>query len=108
MVFDAHARAFAFFKSACTGGIYDNMKSAVETIFVGKERACNRHFQQMCSHYLFDPFACPPASGWEEVGLVRKSFFAPRLPGQELRRVKRLTAGSVASPRQGPPPSGAK
>jgi hypothetical protein len=85
MVFDAHDRAFAFFKGACTRGIYDNMKTAVETIFVGKERAYNRRFQQMCSHYLIDPVACTPASGWEkgqvenQVGLVRERFFAPRL-----------------------------
>ncbi|NLA35239.1 MAG: transposase family protein, partial [Actinobacteria bacterium] len=65
--------------------IYDNMKTAVETIFVGKERAYNRRFQQMCSHYLVDPVACTPASGWEkgqvenQVGLVRERFFAPRL-----------------------------
>jgi hypothetical protein len=25
-VFDAHDRAFAFFRGACTRGIYDNMK----------------------------------------------------------------------------------
>ena len=32
MVFDAHDRAFAFFKGTCTRGIYDNMKqgSAVQ------------------------------------------------------------------------------
>ena len=42
MVFDAHDRGFAFFKGACTRGIYDNMKTAVETIFVGKERALTR------------------------------------------------------------------
>ncbi len=29
MVFDAHDRAFAFYKGACTRGIYDNMKTAV-------------------------------------------------------------------------------
>ena len=34
MVFDAHERAFAFFKGACARGIYDNMKTAVDTIFV--------------------------------------------------------------------------
>jgi len=85
MVFDAHDRAFAFFKGACTRGIYDNMKTAVETIFVGKERAYNRRFLQMCSHYLVDPVACTPASGWEkgqvenQVGLVRERFFTPRL-----------------------------
>lgn len=33
MVFDAHDRAFAFFKGACARGIYDNMKTAVETPF---------------------------------------------------------------------------
>ena len=85
MVFDAHDRAFAFFKGACTRGIYDNMKTAVETIFVGKERAYNRRFQQMCSHFLVEPVACTPASGWEkgqvenQVGTVRGRFFIPRL-----------------------------
>src|SRR3979409_783756 len=38
MVFDAHDRAFAWFKGACQRGIYDNMKTAVETIFAGKQR----------------------------------------------------------------------
>ena len=68
MVFDAHDRAFAFFKGACQRGIYDNMKTAVDTIFVGRERAYNRRFLQMCSHYLVDPVACTPASGWEKGG----------------------------------------
>jgi transposase len=85
MVFDAHDRAFAFYKGACRRGIYDNMKTAVETIFVGKDRFYNRRFLQMCSHYLVDPVACTPASGWEkgqvenQVGLVRERFFTPRL-----------------------------
>ncbi len=35
MVFDAHDRAFAFFKGVCTRGIYDNMKTAVDTVFIG-------------------------------------------------------------------------
>ena len=64
MVFDAHERAFAFFKGACTRGIYDNMKTAVDVIFVGKDRQYNRRFLQMCSHHLVDPVACTPASGW--------------------------------------------
>lgn len=85
MVFDAHDRAFAFFRGACTRGIYDNMKTAVDAIFVGRERAYNRRFLQMCSHYLVEPAACTPASGWEkgqvenQVGLVRERFFTPRL-----------------------------
>ena len=46
MVFDAHKRAFAFFRGACWRGIYDNMKTAVETIFIGKDRQYNRRFLQ--------------------------------------------------------------
>lgn len=85
MVFDAHGRAFAFFKGTCERGIYDNMKTAVETIFAGKNRQYNRRFLQMCGHYLVEPVACTPASGWEkgqvenQVGLVRERFFMPRL-----------------------------
>src|SRR5256886_2188170 len=85
MVFDAHDRAFALFKGACGRGIYDNMKTAVETVFVGKDRLYNRRFLQMCSHYIIEPVACTPASGWEkgqvenQVGLVRERSFTPRL-----------------------------
>jgi transposase len=85
MVFDAHDRAFAFFRGACTRGIYDNMKTAVDVILVGKERTYNRRFLQMCGHYLVEPVACTPASGWEkgqvenQVGMVRGRFFTPRL-----------------------------
>jgi transposase len=85
MVFDAHDRAFAFFRGTCTRGIYDNMKTAVEAIFTGKDRRYNRRFLQMCTHYLVEPVACTPASGWEkgqvenQVGLVRERFFTPRL-----------------------------
>jgi hypothetical protein len=61
------------------------MKTAVETVFVGKERQFTRRFLQMCSHYLIEPVACTPAAGWEkgqvenQVGLVRERFFTPRL-----------------------------
>src|SRR5258707_7592927 len=47
MVFDAHDRAFALFKCTCRRGIYDNMKTAAETIFVGKQRLYNRRFLQL-------------------------------------------------------------
>ena len=93
MVFDAHDRAFAFFKGACTRGIYDNMKTAVEAVFTGKERQYNRRFLQMCSHFLVEPVACTPASGWEkgqvenQVGLVRERFFTPRLRVKSLEEL---------------------
>ena len=85
MVFDAHNRAFAFFKGTCTRGIFDNMKTAVETVFLGKDRQFNRRFLRLCGHYLVEPVACTPAAGWEkgqvenQVGVVRERFFTPRL-----------------------------
>ena len=85
MVFDAHDRAFAFYRGVCQQGIYDNMRTAVDAVFVGRERVFNRRFLQMCSHYLVGPVACTPASGWEkgqvenQVGVIRERFFKPRL-----------------------------
>jgi hypothetical protein len=83
-VFDAHARAFAAFGGACRRGIYDDMTTAVDAVFRGKERAFNRRFLQLCSHYLVEPVACTPASGWEkgqvenQVGFARDNLFKPR------------------------------
>ena len=83
MVFDAHTRAFAFFRGACGRGIYDNMKTAVDTVFVGKVRQFNRRFAH--SHYLIEPVACTPGAGWEkgqvenQVGTIRERWFTPRL-----------------------------
>ncbi len=104
MVFDAHDRAFAFYKGACTRGIYDNMKTAVDAIFLGKERAYNRRFQQMCSHYLVDP----PESGWEkgqvenQVGTIRERLFSPRVRVRSMEELNDWLAsrkpGSGCSP----------
>jgi transposase len=84
MVFDAHEKAFQFFKGVPKRGIYDNMKTAVETVFIGKDRRFNWRFEQLMSHHLVEPTACTPAAGWEkgqvenQVGVVRRRFFAPR------------------------------
>ena len=84
MVFDAHDKAFAFYGGVCRRGIYDNMKTAVDAIFVGKARQYNRRFLQMCSHHLIEPVACTPASGWEkgqvenQVGNLRNVMFRPK------------------------------
>jgi transposase len=85
MVFDAHARAFEMLGGVTRRGIYDNMKTAVDAVFMGKERRFNSRFQEMCSHYAIDPVACTPASGWEkgqvenQVGYARDNIFKPRL-----------------------------
>lgn len=87
MVMAAHEEAFKFFGGCCKNGIYDNMKTAVKKILIGKDRIFNEKFAQMASHYLFEPVACTPASGWEkgqiekQVGDTRRNFFTPILSG---------------------------
>ena len=84
MVFDAHNRAFSFLGGTCRRGIYDNMSTAVNKVLQGKERIFNRRFVQLCSHYLVEPVACTPGSGWEkgqvekQVKNVREWLFTPR------------------------------
>ncbi len=83
MVFDAHNRAFAFFGGVPNRMIYDNPRTIIDAIFSGKERRFNRRFLALASHYLFEPVACTPASGWEkgqienQVGNVREWLFTP-------------------------------
>jgi transposase len=72
MLFDAHARAFQALGGIPRRGLYDNMKTAVDKVGVGKVRSVNARFQAMCSHYLFEPEFCNPASGWEK-GIVEKN-----------------------------------
>ncbi len=65
--------------------IYDNMKTAVDTIFVGPVRAYIRWLRQMCSHDLVNPVACTASSGWgkgqveNQVVPVRERLFTPRV-----------------------------
>lgn len=90
MLFDAHVRGFAFFKGVPRRGIYDNMKTAVTKVGVGKDRLFNRRFLSLASHYLFAPEACTPAAGWEkgqverQVNVMRNWLFVPRLKFPDL------------------------
>ena len=107
MVFDAHDRAFAFFKGACRRGIYDNMKTAVETILVGKDRGYNRRFLQMCAHHLVEPVALHAGVGLGEGPGREPGRPCPRAllhaaaAREELRRAERHAAGSLRRLRQG-------
>ena len=63
--------------------MYDNLKTVVDAVLVGKERRFNRRFLALANHYLFEPVACTPASGWEkgqvenQVGNIREWLFTP-------------------------------
>ena len=83
MVFDAHIKAFEHFGGVPKRMMYDNPKTIVDAIFAGKARQFNRRFLALANHYLFEPVACTPESGWEkgqvenQVGNVREWLFTP-------------------------------
>ena len=85
MLFDAHNRALSFFGGIPLRGIYDNMKTAVDTVLIGKDRSFNRRFLSLMDHYLIEPTACNPAAGWEkgqverQVDHTRNWLFLPKL-----------------------------
>jgi transposase len=93
MVMDAHAKAFKFFNGICRKGIYDNMKTVVHKILIGKNRDINNRFLEMASHYLFEPVACTPAAGWEkgqvenQVHTSRCNFFTPLVKTDSLEEL---------------------
>ena len=84
MVMDAHNQAFAFYGGVPLQMVYDNLKTVIDAVFVGKERKFNRRFMTLANHYLFEPVACTPAAGWEkgqvenQVGNIREWLFTPR------------------------------
>ncbi len=103
MVLDAHVRAFEFFGGVCRRGIYDNLKTVVTKVLMGKDRVFNRRFQSLASHYLFEPVACTPAAGWEkgqvenQVGVVRHRFFVKRRRFADLEELNEWLEGECRS-----------
>ena len=103
MLFDAHARAFAFFGGVPTRGIYDNMKTAVTSVFTGKERVFNRRFLVMANHYMVEPTACSPAcrlgeGSGREPGADGARPVLPAAPALcQPRGAERLAGGGVSA-----------
>jgi len=83
MLLDAHNRAFAFLGGVPQKMIYDNLKTVVDAVLRGKNRDFNKRFMAMANHYVFEPIACTPASGWEkgqvesQVRFLRNNLFLP-------------------------------
>ncbi len=112
MVFDAHDRAFAFFKGACQRGIYDNLKAAVETVFVGKERAYNRRFFADVQPFsdraggLHPCLRLGEGAGRESGRTGPQAILHATAAVQDLRRAQLLARGQVHRLRQGAQASG--
>jgi len=82
MVLDAHSKAFDFFGGVPKRMIYDNLKTVVDAILVGKERRFNRRFLALANHYCVNPSRVHPKGSEKgqvenQVGNIREGLFTP-------------------------------
>ena len=86
-----HQNAFAFFGGCPRKLFYDNLKTVV-LARLGREIRWNPRFMDFAGHYLFEPVACNPASGWEKgrvertIQYIRSNF----LLGRTFRSLEEL------------------
>jgi len=80
-----HVQAYHFFGGVPRRITYDNLKTAVYKILVGRNRQEQQSFKTFRSYYLFESNYCTPAQGHEkggvenDVGYVQRNFMAPVL-----------------------------
>ena len=83
MLLDAFIQAFTYYQGLPKRVIIDNPKTMVSAIGKGKERTFHPRFLALLNHYLVEPVACTPASGWEkgqverQVSMIRRHLFVP-------------------------------
>jgi len=85
MLLDAFVHALSFYQGVPKRVLIDNPKTMVIKIGKGKERDFHPRFLALMNHYLIQPVACTPASGWEkgqvenQVNVLRNQLFKPQL-----------------------------
>ena len=90
MVLDAFVRALAFYGGVPRRVIVDNPKTMVTYVSRSKDRVFHPRFLALMNHYVMEPVACTPASGWEkgqienQVQHIRQWLFTPKLDFSDL------------------------
>ena len=90
MVLDAFIRAFDYYGGVPARVIIDNPKTMVTFVGRSKDRIFHPRFLALMNHYLIEPVACTPASGWEKgqienhVKNIRRWIFTPKLKFDDL------------------------
>src|SRR5690554_943030 len=90
MVLDAFVRALSCFGGVPRRVIIDNPKTMVTYVSRSKDRIFHPRFLALMNHYVIEPVACTPASGWEkgqienQVQFLRGELFTPRLAFDDL------------------------
>jgi transposase len=90
MVLDAFVQALSFYGGVPRRVIIDNPKTMVTYVSRSKDRIFHPRFLALMNHYVIEPVACTPASGWEkgqvekQVQDLRRGLFVPKLSFDDL------------------------
>jgi hypothetical protein len=90
MLLDAFNQTLSFYQGVPNRVLIDNPKTMVIKIGKGKERDFHPRFLALMNHYLIEPVACTPASGWEkgqvenQVHVIRRQLFMPQFSFDDL------------------------
>jgi transposase len=92
---DGHVRAFAYLGGVPRRCIYDNLPAAVRRI-VGVERKLTKRFEELVSHYLFEPCFARVGEGHDKGGVesrgkgIRLRHMTPVPRGESLTAMRSI------------------
>lgn len=95
-LFEGHIQAFSFLGGIFRYLIYDNLTTAINKIFKGKNRREQENFQKFRAFYNFEAKYCNPSEPHEKggvegiVGYVRRNFLVPIPEVENLEEVNQL------------------
>ncbi|MCP4673165.1 MAG: IS21 family transposase [Desulfobacula sp.] len=95
-LFDAHMQAFLYFGGVFPVLIYDNLTTAVQKVFKGKNRLLQKEFTKFKAYYNFTPRFCNPGQGHEKggveglVGYSRRNYMVPVPQAKTLEDLNRM------------------
>ena len=94
-LFEGHIQAFAFFGGVFPTLIYDNLTTAVEKVFRGKDRRLQEGFARFKAYYNFTARFCNAGKGHEKggveglVGYARRNYMVPVPRAASLEELNR-------------------
>lgn len=104
--FDGICQGLEFFGGVPRELVFDNLKTAVKRILVGREREEQEAFARLRTHYVFEARFCNPASGNEKgmvenlVGYGRRNFLVPVPETSDLDELNEMLLARCAANRQ--------
>jgi len=94
--FDGHMEAFAYYDGVFDKLVYDNLKTAVKKVLVGRDRIEQTTFSSFKAYYNYESVFCNRGKGSEKggveglVGYSRRNFLVPIPKCKSFEEINKL------------------